>query len=135
MRAVAIERDADRTARIATNAVSLGVPELEVRRGVAPAALDDLKDAPDAIFVGGGSAAPGLLDRCWSSLRPGGRLVVNAVTLAGEAALLAFHAAHGGKLLRVGLTRSEVIGGQLVWRPALPVTQLSAGKRCDAASS
>ena len=55
--------------------------------------------------------------------------------LAGEAALLAFHAAHGGKLLRVGLSRSELVGGQLVWRPAMPVTQLSARKPCGAASS
>lgn len=135
MRAVAIERNPARATRIAANAAKLGVPELKVQLGAAPEALINLADAPDAIFVGGGSGVPGLLDRCWVSLRPGGRLVVNAVTIAGEAALLAFHAAQGGKLLRIGLTRSEVIGGQLVWRPALPVTQLTARKPCDAASS
>jgi precorrin-6B C5,15-methyltransferase / cobalt-precorrin-6B C5,C15-methyltransferase len=135
MRAVAIERDPGRAKRIEANAARLGVPELEVRQGAAPEALGDLLGAPDAIFVGGGSRAPGLLDRCWASLRPGGRLVVNAVTIVAEAALLALHAAHGGKLLRIGLTRSELVGGQLVWRPALPVTQLSARKPCGAASS
>ena len=48
--------------------------------------------------------------------------------------LLAFHAAHGGRLLRIALARAETIGGQLVWRPALPVTQLAARKPCAAAS-
>ena len=135
MRAVAIEREPARATRIAANAARFGVPELQILLDAAPEALTDLAGTPDAIFVGGGSGVPGLLERCWSSLRPGGRLVVNAVTIAGEAALLAFHAAHGGKLLRLGLTRSELIGGQLVWRPALPVTQLCARKPCDAASS
>ena len=121
--------------RRSANAARFGVPELQILLDAAPEALTDLAGTPDAIFVGGGSGVPGLLERCWSSLRPGGRLVVNAVTIAGEAAMLAFHAAHDGKLLRIGLTRSEVIGGQLVWRPALPVTQLYARKPCGAASS
>jgi precorrin-6Y C5,15-methyltransferase (decarboxylating) len=134
MRAVAIERDPARAARIATNARRLGVPELELRIGTAPDALAGLPE-PDAVFVGGGIAASGLLDRCWSKVRAGGRLVANAVTLGGEAALLAFQARHGGRLLRLALSRSEVIGGQLVWRPAMPVTQLSTRKTCVAASS
>lgn len=133
MRAIGVERDADRVARIGRNAARLGVPELEVRHGEAARILPELA-TPDAIFVGGGSGAPGLVDLCWSKLRPGGRLVANAVTIAAEAVLLAFQAAHGGKLLRLALSRSEVKGGQLVWRPALPVTQLSARKPCGAAS-
>ena len=132
MRAVAIERDATRAARIGRNAARLGVPELEVRHGEAPGCLPS--GTPDAIFIGGGSGAPGLVDLCWSKLRPGGRLVVNAVTIAGEVAVLAFHGTHGGKLLRLALSRSEVKGGQLIWRPALPVTQLSTRKPCGAAS-
>ena len=133
MRAVAIERDPARAARIAHNARGLGVPELLVRQGEAPAALDGL-EPPAAIFVGGGAAAPGLLDACWAKLRPDGRLVANCVTVAGEAALLAFHARHGGRLLRLALSRAEPIGGRLAWRPAMPVTQLSTGKTCGAAS-
>ncbi len=133
MRAIGIERDAERVARIRRNAARLGVPEIDIRHGEAAGVLPDLAP-PDAIFVGGGSGAPGLVDLCWSKLRPGGRLVVNAVTIAAEAVLLAFHAAHGGKLLRLAISRSEVKGGQLVWRPALPVTQLSARKPCGAVS-
>ena len=47
---------------------------------------------PDAIFVGGGIGRAGLARPLLERLRPGGRLVANAVTIAGEAALLAFHA-------------------------------------------
>ena len=116
-----------RAARIAANAERLGVPELELRVGEAPGALDGLA-APAAIFVGGGTAIPGLLDLCWDRLQDGGRLVANAVTVAGEAALLAFQAARGGRLLRLAVARADQSGGQLVWRPAMPLTQLTVGK-------
>ena len=127
MRAIAIERDPTRATRIAANAERLGVPELVVSTGTAPGALAELP-APDAIFVGGGISAPGLLDFCWNRLGQGGRLVANAVSVAGEAALLACHADHGGKLLRLQLARAETAGTQLVWRPAMPVTQLVVRK-------
>jgi precorrin-6Y C5,15-methyltransferase (decarboxylating) len=123
MRATAIERDPVRAARIAANAERLGVPELVVHTGSAPEALRDLPP-PRAVFVGGAVAAPGLLDLCWERLEAGGRLVANAVSVAGEAALLAFYATRGGRLLRLQLARAEPVGTQLVWKPAMPVTQL-----------
>ena len=126
-RAIAIERDPERAARIAANADRLGVPELEVRLGEAPAALADLAE-PRAVFLGGGVAIPGLIEQCWQRLGRGGRLVANAVTLAAEQTLLGFHAAHGGRLVRLAVSRAEPVGGQLAWRPAMPVTQLAARK-------
>jgi precorrin-6Y C5,15-methyltransferase (decarboxylating) len=133
MRAIAVERDLIRAERIAFNARRLGVPELVVREGEAPDAMADLP-IPDAIFVGGGVGTSGLLHHCWSRLEGNGRLVANAVTVTGEAALLAFHARHGGRLLRLSVSRAETVGGRLVWRPAMPVTQLSTRKTCAAAS-
>jgi precorrin-6B C5,15-methyltransferase / cobalt-precorrin-6B C5,C15-methyltransferase len=50
------------------------------------------------------------------------------VTLAGEARLLAWHAAHGGELVRIAVSRAAPVGTQLGWRPLLPVTQLVAIK-------
>lgn len=126
-RAIAVEARADRAARIAANARRLGVPALELREGRAPAALEGL-DAPDAVFVGGGLAAGGLLERCWAALRPGGRLVANAVTIEGERALHAARARHGGELLRLATSRPEAVGGYESWRPQLPVVQWSARK-------
>jgi precorrin-6Y C5,15-methyltransferase (decarboxylating) len=122
LRAIAIERDASRAARIARNASAFGVPQLEIVTGAAPAALAGLAP-PDAIFVGGGASDTGVLDAAMAALRAGGRLVVNAVTLETEAALLAGHAAAGGELIRVAVTRASPVGGKSGWRPAMPVTQ------------
>jgi precorrin-6B C5,15-methyltransferase / cobalt-precorrin-6B C5,C15-methyltransferase len=122
MRAIAVERSADRAARIARNAAAFGVPELEMVEGAAPAALSGLA-APDAIFVGGGASDAGVLDAAARALRPGGRLVVNALTLESEAALLARYAAFGGELLRIAISRAGEVGTMTAWRPAMPVTQ------------
>jgi precorrin-6Y C5,15-methyltransferase (decarboxylating) len=120
-RAIAIESKPDRAARIARNAAALGVPGLEVLRGEAPGALP--YSDPDAIFIGGGASEPGMLDACWAALKPGGRLVVNAVTAEGEAALLAFHRIHSGELTRLGVARLAPVGSFHTWHPAMPVTQ------------
>ena len=101
--AVAIESHGTRAGFIAVNAARLGVPGLRVIRGHAPDALP--YSDPDAVFVGGGVSAPGLLDACWAALKPGGRLVANAVTAEGEAALHAFHTRHGGEMIRLAVTR------------------------------
>jgi precorrin-6Y C5,15-methyltransferase (decarboxylating) len=122
MRAVAVERQADRAARIRRNAAAFGVPGLEVVEGAAPAALKDLA-APNAIFIGGGVSEPGVLDAASEALRPGGRLVVNAVTLESEALLLARKAALGGELVRIAISRAAPVGHKTGWRPAMPVTQ------------
>jgi precorrin-6Y C5,15-methyltransferase (decarboxylating) len=120
--AIAVEAHAERAARIARNAAALGVPGLEVVHGAAPAALAGLA-LPDAIFIGGGASEPGMLDVCAEALRAGGRLVVNAVTLATEALLIARHANLGGELTRIAIARAEPLGRKTGWRPAMPITQ------------
>ena len=69
------------------NSRALGVPDLQLVRGDAPAALAGLM-APDAIFIGGGVTDDGVMQTCWESLKPGGRLVANAVTIQSEMALV-----------------------------------------------
>ncbi|TXN62677.1 precorrin-6y C5,15-methyltransferase (decarboxylating) subunit CbiE [Methylobacterium sp. WL18] len=122
LRATAIEARPDRAERILRNAQALGVPDLSVVTGAAPAALAGLA-APDAIFIGGGVSEAGVLADTLASLRPGGRCVANAVTLQGEAALLAAFAQHGGSLRRFSVDRASPVGGMHGWRPAMPVTQ------------
>jgi precorrin-6Y C5,15-methyltransferase (decarboxylating) len=124
-RAVAIEADPARAARIHANCRALGVPDLSIVEGKAPAALAALP-APDAVFVGGGVTEPGLVEACWAALSPGGRLVANAVTLESEAVLTAWHAKAGGDLTRIEVSRAGAVGGFTAWRPALPVVQWSA---------
>jgi len=122
MRAVAVEKRLERIGRIRRNAAAFGVPGLEVVVDAAPAAFVKLPP-PDAIFIGGGVSDPGMLDAATNAVRRGGRLVVNAVTLDSEALLLSRHAALGGELIRIAITRSGPIGEKAGWRPALPVTQ------------
>jgi precorrin-6B C5,15-methyltransferase / cobalt-precorrin-6B C5,C15-methyltransferase len=122
MRAIAVERRADRAARISRNAAAFGVPGLEVVEAPAPAALAGLA-TPDAVFVGGGPSDPGVLDAVTRALRPGGRLVVSAVTLETEALLLARRAAFGGELIRIAISRAGAVGTMTAWRPGMPVTQ------------
>jgi len=122
MRAIAIEQREDRAARIRRNAALCGVPALEVAEGMAPTALTTLAP-PDAIFIGGGAAEGAIFDVAARALRPGGRLVANAVTLETEALLLAREAALGGELVRIAISRAEPLGGKTGWRPAMPITQ------------
>jgi precorrin-6Y C5,15-methyltransferase (decarboxylating) len=121
-RAVAVEARADRAERVQRNATALGVPDLQVITGPAPAALAGLPP-PDAVFVGGGLTADGLLEACWERLRPGGRLVAHAVTVESEAVLHRWQRAEGGQLVRADLSYAEPLGGFTTWRPALPVIQ------------
>jgi precorrin-6B C5,15-methyltransferase / cobalt-precorrin-6B C5,C15-methyltransferase len=122
MRAIAIEARADRAARIRRNAAAFGVPDLEVVEGAAPKALAGLA-TPDAVFVGGGASDEGALDTVIAALRPGGRLVVNAVTLQTEAELIGRHATLGGTLTRIAISRADRVGGKTGWRLGMPVTQ------------
>jgi precorrin-6Y C5,15-methyltransferase (decarboxylating) len=126
-RAVAVESRPDRAERIAANAARLGVPGLQVVEGRAPEALAGLP-APDAVFVGGGATTPLLLDACWAALRPGGRLVVNAVTVQSEAVLADRFARVGGELVRISVQRAEPVGSFSGWKAAMPVTVWSVVK-------
>jgi precorrin-6Y C5,15-methyltransferase (decarboxylating) len=122
-RAIAIEREPDRIALIAGNASALGVPGLEIVAGEAPAALEGL-EPPDAIFLGGGLRSSSVFEAAWAALKPGGRLVANAITLEGVAALSHWYREHGGELIRIAISRAGPVGGASVLRPMMPVTQL-----------
>lgn len=126
-KAIAIESNPRRHAFIVHNRDALGVPGLQLVEGRAPDALTGLP-TPDAVFIGGGVTTPGVLEACWSNLREGGRLVANAVTLQGEAALVEWRNRHGGTLTRIAISEAEPLGGFDVWRPALPITLLDVTK-------
>lgn len=121
-RATVIEANAERAARIRSNAARLGVDRLDVVTGQAPAALEGLAP-PDAVFIGGGLSEE-MLERV-IALAPGARLVVNAVTLESEALLTLAHARLGGELTRITLSEAAPLGAKRGWKAAYPITQLS----------
>ncbi|MFC3693881.1 precorrin-6y C5,15-methyltransferase (decarboxylating) subunit CbiE [Chenggangzhangella methanolivorans] len=125
--AIALEPRADRAERARRNARRLGVPALDVREQAAPEGLAGLP-RPDAIFLGGGATGERVVEICWAALKPGGRLVANAVTLETEARLTAARAAYGGDLVRLQATYADAVGRMTGWRPAMPVTQYAVVK-------
>lgn len=122
-KAFAIEDNAARRAMIAVNASKLGVPDLAIIEGRAPEALAGLP-VPEAVFIGGGISKRGVFETCFQALKPGGRLVANAVTVEGEARLIALAQEWGGLLSRIAVSRAEPIGTFLAFKPLMPVTML-----------
>jgi precorrin-6B C5,15-methyltransferase / cobalt-precorrin-6B C5,C15-methyltransferase len=129
LKAIGFEERPERAARAARNAAALGTPDLQIVQKAAPEAFAGLP-APDAVFVGGGLSDPGLLDAAWSALKPGGRLVANAVSLQSEARLIERFQVHGGDITRLQVAKAGRAGsgGVFVWRAAAPITQWRARK-------
>ncbi len=125
-RAVAIERDQSRAARIARNAYALGVLDLEIVTGAAPQALETLR-RPDAIFIGGGAKAE-MLEAAWRALPSYGRLVANAVTLETQALLSKAFEAKGGELTNLQVSRARKVGRFHALDPGMAVLQWRAVK-------
>lgn len=123
----AIEKNTQRRDMIQNNALGLGTPSLEIIAGAAPNAFEGLV-APDAIFIGGGLTAKDVLPSCWNALKPGGRIVANAVTLESEAVLIEAQRTYGGELIKISVDRTSEIGAFNRWKPLAPVTQWRALK-------
>lgn len=123
-RATCIEPRADRAERITRNGAQLGLAHrLTVIHGSAPDALGDPAD-PHAIFVGGG-----LSDAMLAALIPRpARLVINAVTLEGEALLTHAQALHGGVLMRIEIANARPLGAKRGWAASYPIVQWSRAK-------
>ena len=121
-RAIAIEQNSTRLNYIADNATALGTPNLQIMAGKALEVIPNLP-TPNAIFIGGGVTAPEILENCWNVLVPGGRMVVNVVTLEGEQRLYQWYEKVGGNFTRIAIQRAEPIGKFLGWKAMSPVTQ------------
>ena len=126
-RVFGLEVDIARAARARQNAESFGLEHrFTVIAARAPEGLDTLPP-PDAIFVGGG-ASGALLDRVWTLMPVGARLVINAVTLETEVLLYDAQARFGGSLMRIDLAEMGALGSRRGWEPSRPVVQWSVQK-------
>ena len=125
--ALAFEHDAERLKMIAANADNLGTPRLQIVAGEAPATLEG-RPPPDAVFIGGGLGTPGVFESAWESLKPGGTMVVNVVTIEGELHLYDLHEKHGGELVRMDVSYLTYVGRLRALKPRMAVTQWRARK-------
>ena len=120
----AVEQNAERVANIRANAACFGIDHrLAVHQGATQDLLAKLSP-PNAVFVGGGFDVA-LFGSLQSAAPAGCRLVVNAVTLETESALLQLHAQHRGELLRIELSQAAPLGRMRGWQPSRPVVQWS----------
>jgi cobalt-precorrin-6B (C15)-methyltransferase len=112
-RVFAIERQAAGVDLIRANAANFGAANLTAIHGPAPDALAGLPPA-DVIFVGGsGGKLAAILDAADGLLKPGGRLVVTAVTVETLQQTLAWAADKDGYTVDaagVQITRLRPLG-------------------------
>lgn len=125
--AVAIEPLESRCAMIQQNAEMLGVEKIRIVQNEAPTGFGGL-EVPDAVFIGGGLTSTGVVSTAWDALRPGGRMVANAVTIEGGKVLTSICESHGGELAQIGVSRAVPVGQFKGWKPLMPVMQWCAVK-------
>ena len=99
----------------------------DVGCGSGSVAIEWMRGARDAVFVGGGLTEK-TFQIAWDALSNYGRFVANAVTLETEAVLRDLHSKFGGQLIRLSVERAEPVGRRTGWRPAMTVTQWSIVK-------
>jgi precorrin-6Y C5,15-methyltransferase (decarboxylating) len=134
-RVYAVECDPEGVEICGENIRAHGVDNVRVIAGRAPEALEPL-EAPDAVFVGGskGSMQP-ILNACYARLRPGGRLVVNAVTLDNVSeAYAAFRALDlWPELIVLNASRGAPLAGKYLRYEALNPIHIFAVEKSETA--
>ena len=125
----AIEPNPTRAARIRRNAVALGTDLLNLVESTGLDFLNRLPQPtpPNAVFIGGGLSEQ-LLQRLWTILPKGTRLVANSVTLETDGLLAQWQRDVGGDLMRFDIANSTPLGAKRGWKAAFPVTQWSVLK-------
>lgn len=81
-RVYAIEREEEGIALIRTNAAKFGVAErVQAIHGSAPAAMQQVPPVDVVLIGGSGGSLPDILAQAGQLLKPGGRIVITAITL------------------------------------------------------
>ena len=135
----AIEHHEKRLVCLQANQERFGVQQnLIITKGRAPETLTTLAD-PSVVFIGGSDGAlTDILSVCWERLKPGGRLVASAITENSKQCLQQFSASHPNsdvQTTQISISRGEQLAGQLVYRPALPVTLFKLTKNYQLSSN
>ncbi len=131
----AVEIDPEGAAICRENARAHHVDNVRVIEGRAPEALADLPD-PDAVFVGGSKGSlDDIVGVALDRLRPGGRLVVNAITLenVGEAYRVLRGRGLDPDVLMLNIARAVPLARYLRWESLNPVHLFAVTKPAPAA--
>ncbi|BBB93293.1 MAG TPA: precorrin-6Y C5,15-methyltransferase (decarboxylating) subunit CbiT [Methylomusa anaerophila] len=128
----AIERKEEGIKLIKANAVRFGVENLEPVLGEAPEALSGHKEA-DVILVGGsGGRLPEILAKCDKILKPGGRLVITAVTvetLSGSLLAMRQRIDYSVEAVGAQITRIQSVGSNNMFQALNPIYIVTCTKK------
>jgi len=122
-RVFAVEIDPEGVMICRDNAHAHGADNVRVIAGRAPEALDGL-DAPDCVFVGGSKGSmEEIVDVALDKLRPGGRLVVNAITLENVSEAYASFKKRElvPDVIMLNVSRAEPLARYLRWEAQNPI--------------
>lgn len=121
---IAVEKNPAALHLIKENAERFGLSNVEFMEGEAPFCLVDLPLC-DAIFIGGSSGnMKEIIKSAQMLLKPGGRLVINAVLIETVYSALTFikeEKMSGPEILSVSLARGRDLGGMTAFEPLNPV--------------
>jgi precorrin-6Y C5,15-methyltransferase (decarboxylating) len=122
-RVYAVEVDPEGVEICRDNARTHGTDNVRVIAGRAPEALADL-EAPDCVFIGGSKGSmEEIIDLAFDKLRPGGRLVANAITLenVGEAYAAFKKRELQPDVIMLNVSRAEPLARYLRWEALNPI--------------
>ena len=126
-RAVAFENNKKRLKNIKQNVVNFGLDhQVQIVETDLPKIPKNLA-SPDAVFIGGGLSER-LLSKIWKIMKPGTKMVVNAVTLESESVLIKWYSVKGGTLSKIEIAQAKELGEKTGWRSNMPLLQWSVTK-------
>jgi precorrin-6Y C5,15-methyltransferase (decarboxylating) len=121
--AYAVEVDPEGVEICRENLRALAVDNVRVIAGRAPDALKELPD-PDCVFVGGSKGAIDEIIRlALERLKPGGRLVVNAITLDNVGEIYSSLRGRGlePEAVMLNVSRAEKLAHYMRWEAQNPI--------------
>lgn len=126
---LAIERNPEAIALIRANATAFKAVNITVIEGEAPEALLDLP-APDRVLIGGsGGKLEAIADLIENKIRPGGRVVINAITIETlSMAMRLFKPRWQLEVVQVCITRTKAVGNSNLLSSLNPVFVIAASK-------
>ncbi|SDE84670.1 precorrin-6Y C5,15-methyltransferase (decarboxylating) subunit CbiT [Sporomusa acidovorans] len=127
----AIERETEGIELIKTNAAKFKVNNVEAILGIAPEALDGLP-AADVILIGGsGGRLPDILAYADTLLKPGGRLVITAVTvetLSTALEIMRERKEYSVDACCVQVTKIQAVGASNMFKALNPIYIIACSK-------
>ncbi|MBI5190202.1 MAG: precorrin-6y C5,15-methyltransferase (decarboxylating) subunit CbiE [Nitrospirae bacterium] len=127
----AVEKDPTQFTYLKKNILAFSATGVEAIAGEAPDALKALPD-PDAVFIGGSSGQlRDILEHVDTRLRPGGRVVVNVVTIENLGEVVGFFKDYDYifEITAASVSRSKELAGKYFMVAANPVNIIMGMKK------